>query len=122
MPDGCGEYEAPGGGVGTRTADCKSTGSVMMAERINRRRKDPFFFMVTDLSTLALTKRSRRLLDVKLWIRFEAAKGEGAVSATRHVDTRGQGGQRLLNCTSTSAATVEPRAFFSFSRFSQSVW
>ena len=94
-----------------------------MAERINRRRKDPFFFLwLSDLSTLPLTKRSRRLLDVKLWIRFEAAKGEGAVSATRHVDTRGQGGQRLLNCTSTSAATVEPRAFFSFSRFSQSVW
>lgn len=72
-------------------------------------------------SALGLTKRSGRLLDVKLWIRFEAAKGEGALSATGHVDTRGQGGQRLLNCTSTTAATVELRAF-SFSRFSQSVW
>lgn len=35
------------------------------------------------------------LLDVKaFWIRFEAAKGEGALSATGHVATRGQGGQR----------------------------
>jgi hypothetical protein len=25
--DGCGEYDTPGGGVGTRTADCKTTGS-----------------------------------------------------------------------------------------------
>lgn len=53
MPDdGCGEYEAPGGGVGTLTADCKTIGSVMMAECKSINHKKRSLLMFTDLSTL----------------------------------------------------------------------
>lgn len=33
--DGCGEYDTPGGGVGTRTADCKTTGSDIVILQIH---------------------------------------------------------------------------------------